>query len=232
MGSNQFSIGEAFQVGWDRFRESARFWLGTAILFLMIAAAIVVIGGITGGGALFQYLFDATRWFAGLLIVNLVWSAVGLFINFAYVGWALRAVDRSGLSLADCLSNGTQFVSYFVFWVVMGSGALAAAIVLGVGGGPPGLFILVCAWMFVLVKLGFVPHLIIDKSEGLISAISDSWTVTKGVFWKLLGFYLLAGLLNLMGILPLGLGLPLTLPVTFVGAATVYRRLIGAPTVT
>ncbi|MEA3324328.1 MAG: hypothetical protein U9Q37_04220 [Euryarchaeota archaeon] len=68
--------------------------------------------------------------------------------------------------------------------------------------------------------------MIVDKGLGPIDALEKSSEITIGVKWDLFIFGILLGILNLMGFACLVVGLFVTIPVTMVAMAFVYRKLL------
>ena len=71
----------------------------------------------------------------------------------------------------------------------------------------------------------FFKYLIIDKGLGPIEALKESRRITTGQRWQLLLFVLILALLNILGALALFIGLFVTMPVTMIAMAHVYRGL-------
>ncbi len=67
--------------------------------------------------------------------------------------------------------------------------------------------------------------LMLEKKTSIIDSFKTSWAITKGYKWKL--FFIILGLLgiNLIGLLCLVIGLFVTVPLTMLVQAEIYRRL-------
>ena len=77
------------------------------------------------------------------------------------------------------------------------------------------------------IKLQYSEYLIVDKQLDAVSSIKKSWEMTKGIKWNLFLFAILLGLINVLGILAFLVGLLITVPLTFVANAYVYRKLLS-----
>ncbi len=95
--------------------------------------------------------------------------------------------------------------------------SLPAAVVVGVVD-----FVLV-----VFVGLGFLfyAYALVDREVGPIDALKESWNLTSESRLSLLVFLIVLGLLNLLGLLLLGVGLLATIPISMIAFAHVYRAL-------
>ena len=89
-----------------------------------------------------------------------------------------------------------------------------------------GFVLLVVPGIALSVMLQYYSYFIIDKNMGPVEAIKASAALTKGVRWKLFGFLLALGLINIVGALLLVVGLFATVPVSLVAVAFVYRKLL------
>lgn len=89
-----------------------------------------------------------------------------------------------------------------------------------------GIILLVLPGLYAAVRLQFYPYLIVEHENlNAIDALKKSWEMTRGRFWKLVGFMFVIGVLNLLGLLALGLGLLFTIPVTAVAYTELYKKL-------
>jgi len=84
---------------------------------------------------------------------------------------------------------------------------------------------LVIPGLILYVYLSFTFLLVIDRRLGPIGAIGASFRLVQGSFWPIVGFLLVAGLLNLLGAALFRIGLLITIPVTSLALAYLYRRL-------
>ncbi len=78
---------------------------------------------------------------------------------------------------------------------------------------------------YFVVTFSFVGFFNIDKQMWTFPAFIASKALTKGVHLKILIFYLILFLFNILGVLLLGFGLFLTIPVSLVSFAHVYKEL-------
>jgi uncharacterized membrane protein len=75
------------------------------------------------------------------------------------------------------------------------------------------------------IELTFCTYFVVDKGLGPNHALRASSQTTNGAKWRLLGFFVLGILMNLLGVLCLVVGIFVTLPTVMVATALVYRRL-------
>jgi uncharacterized membrane protein len=86
------------------------------------------------------------------------------------------------------------------------------------------------------VKYVFAPFIVIDKHVGVKEALHHSAQLTEGIKLKLIGIYVVYCIIMMLSIIPLGLGLFVTVPMGVVLPFLIYDRLDqrsghGAPAV-
>lgn len=80
--------------------------------------------------------------------------------------------------------------------------------------------------IFLALRFAFLTYLLMDSRRvGVLDAFARSWTMTRGVFWRLFGLLLLTGVLQLAGMLALLVGLFVTLPMAMLAWSEAYARL-------
>jgi hypothetical protein len=224
-----FSVLESLNFGLDTFK------LQWKKLLPIFGLGFLIIYG-------FQYvpaLLGAQQNLASNLLFSIVSMAVSLLIQIGIIHISLLAHDKKDFKIADLLYTKVLW-KFFLMSLVMGLvviGTLLPAIIgfgvlIGLMGNSQlialaALFGLVslCLVVFVTIRLQLASYLVVDQQNGPIASLNNSWQATKGNFWKLFLFSLSAGLINLAGVLALGIGLLATIPITSVAMANVYRKL-------
>jgi hypothetical protein len=141
-------------------------------------------------------------WFAMVLTVVIVWFGSLTLFALALrpgisVGEALRlSLSRLPVLLGTALVVAGAFVAIIVAVSLvatafaMVSKAVAAVLVgllfIGVGG----------VVIFASVRLLLLNPAVIDGTQGVIASIRHSWALTRGHFWRLLGFILIITILS------------------------------------
>lgn len=89
-----------------------------------------------------------------------------------------------------------------------------------------GLIFLILPGIYLLVRLQFFAYLLVEhENMGVLESLKKSMKMTKGKFWSLFGFGLVFIGINLLGLIALGVGLFITIPVTCIAYAMMYRKL-------
>src|SRR3989344_3911926 len=111
------------------------------------------------------------------------------------------------------------FKEYPLFWKYLGLSILMPLAVL------VGLVLLIIPGIIWAVRFSFAPLILVDTKIGPIAAMKESWAITAGNFWHLLEFWIVIGLINLLGMIVLGVGLLVSIPVSTFASIYVYREL-------
>ncbi|MFA6608811.1 MAG: hypothetical protein WCT07_02785 [Candidatus Paceibacterota bacterium] len=82
--------------------------------------------------------------------------------------------------------------------------------------------------IYLAVRLSFYKFFVVEhENMSAIDSLKESMKITANNFWKLLGFMVVLIAINLIGIIPFYLGLLVTVPVSVVASAILYKRLVG-----
>lgn len=144
---------------------------------------------------------------------------VGIFSSISIITVAVIVATDDTPSIKDIFakySNYKMFLNYIIASVIQGIIVLA------------GLFLLIVPGIYLSIRLQFYKFLIVDKGDiGPIMALKESWRMTENHTWNLFLFTLLIILLNIVGAMLFGIGLFVTVPVSIVGYALLYRKLLA-----
>jgi uncharacterized membrane protein len=198
-----FSKGEAILYGWDAL--TGRFLFFLSLIILVVVTNIFFSSFPTFISEKAPMAMAAAAWAMSWIILMLMEMGAMLI--------SLKTVDDRGPRFSDLWSAYPVLVSY-----VAGSILYALAVAVG-------LALLVVPGIYLAIKLQFYGYLIIDKGMGAIEALQESGNLTQGVKINLFLFGLGLMALNILGALALGVGLFITIPMTWIASAYVYRRL-------
>jgi uncharacterized membrane protein len=204
----EFSIRSAVDFGWETFKKRPWFFVGSSLVILLIYLAVDTVTGVVDGA-----LTDAADKPSAIgSVVNLV---LGTFISMGVAAFYLNAHDSPDTVSLSSLWHPQPF------WKYLGASILTGiAIVLG-------FILLIVPGIIVLLMLMFVTFIVIDRELGPIEAMKESKRLAHGHKWALLGFLLVLALINLLGVLALGVGLLVSIPVSSLAFVHAYRVLGG-----
>jgi uncharacterized membrane protein len=87
------------------------------------------------------------------------------------------------------------------------------------------MLLLVVPGVIALAAFSLAPYAALEDRTKTWRSLQVSWDLTRSVRWKMLGFFCVTGLLELLGFLCLGVGLIVAWPVTTIAWVVVYRDL-------
>lgn len=215
MQDTQLTVGSVISAGWQKAKEKLGLLIG----------AILIIYGIQLGFSIFNNIFsvigqnsNSTTAFTLSLLslaVSLGSLAVSVLLNIGLLRIQLNVLDAKDATI------GMLFKAEGLFWRFLGASLLLGLLVVA------GLILFIIPGIYWAIKYQFILPLIVDKKQGIGEAFTTSGKITMGYKGWLLGLAIVLGLINIAGFLALGVGLLITIPLTFMTQIYVYRQLAG-----
>lgn len=202
MNAYRFSIAGALRYGWRTTLDNLAFFIWLGLLYLAITLIL--------NGIVFKVNAYSEGW---AFVVGIFALVAGIIMDVGLVVVALSLHDGRTARVADLFIHYPLAPAYFI-------ASLFAALMVLVG-----LALLIVPGIFLMVLFQFYAFHIADEGAGAVAALRRSAETTRGERWRLFLFGLLAVLINVGGALCLLVGLFLTVPVTFLAYAHVFRRL-------
>jgi uncharacterized membrane protein len=203
--SSKFSIKEAVGFGFEKAKVNLFFYI---VLFLIIIAIYIAYFAI-------QSALDSQMGKDASLLMNLVNWVLSAVLSLGAVNIALKIVDNKKPVYKDIFFTDPKLLFVFII-----SNILRQIVVV------VGFILLIVPGIILSIKLQYIDYLIVDKKMGF-EAINKSWDMTKGVKWQLFLFGLTLALINILGFIAILLGLFITIPLSMIAAAYVYRKLLS-----
>jgi hypothetical protein len=191
-----FSSEEALRFGWTRTLAHAK-----PLLALGVVSAFLALLNRGASGPHGDWLISVLVQLAQA-VVGLMWLRVLLAIH-----------DGAPVDVTNVRQLTRGFVPYLLTTVLLG-------LMVGVGFA-----LLIVPGVLLALRFGFAPLVVADHQRDPFEALRESSRLTEGARSELLGFGLLSLVINLAGLLALGLGLFVTLPTTGLAAVWVLRTL-------
>ncbi len=203
MKTKKFSKKEAIKFGWDITKNNLGFFAGiTIVYFILIFIPSILIEITKEQGSFLEVAFSIAHY------------ALIVIMSMGFIKIVLLFVDNKKAKLGNLFSEYRLFFKYifaqFLYVLIVGMGIILFIV--------PGIYLGVRFWFF--------DYFIVDKKIGPIKALKESWKATSGSAFNLFLFFLLMALINIIGVLAMGIGLFITLPTTMIATAIVYRKLL------
>jgi uncharacterized membrane protein len=202
--SKNFSIKEAVNFGFKLAKENIVFFIGVIAVWIIITIFSSSIQNILEANK--QYLIAFS-------FIVFMW-VVNISISMGMISIVLKLIDNKKPKLKD-LYYTKSMINYIHVSLLKAFISLL------------GLILLIFPVFIYIIRLQFVSYLIIDKGMEPFDALSKSWEITRGNTWKLFFFSLILLLINILGLLVFIVGLFITVPLTMIANAYVYRKLLA-----
>lgn len=195
------NIEQYFSRGWEIFKQYPGGFIGYLILTFVIsifASMLPAPFGNRGEGA------------RGIIniVLNPIFSA-GFYIV------ALQIAKNRPKDFSDFFSGFNKFVQIFLEYLV---GSILTAI---------GFALFFIPGIYLAVAYGFSTIFVIEKKLNFWSALEASRKLITQKWFSFLGFFLLLALLNLVGLLLLGIGLLVTIPLSSCIILAAFEDIVG-----
>ncbi|MCA9352854.1 hypothetical protein KC901_01585 [Patescibacteria group bacterium] len=203
-----FSINTLFKDAWKDYKAN---WT----LFILIGIIFVLIGLVSKLGSSFN---PYTHTFEQPLVTTVIGFLLQMFVGLGFIRFLLNMVDGKEYKVED-LFRGAESVAHFIYFVVVALlyGAFIAF----------GMVLLVVPGLVALVGFIFAQYLMAERKADIFESFQKSWMMTSGNRWKILWLMIVLALFNLLGVIALFVGLIITVPMSYIIYARLYRTLDG-----
>lgn len=198
-------VGDAISFGWNKFKDNAGVWVG----IVLIAAVIQIVLNFVFRGSDDSVVFSLWS-----VIGTLVTTIVGYLINAALIRGALHEVD----------GNKPAIGSFFQFANV--ASIIIASIIVGIAV-TVGFVLLIIPGIIVTFLTWWTLQFVVDRNEDAISAIKSSFRAISSNAGPLFVLALALVGINILGVIPCGLGLLVTIPITIIASTYAYRIVLS-----
>jgi len=206
----KFTIKESLSYAWESYKKN----LSLFIPIMLVMAALQIIG------AVFGYNIDpVTGQESGYVSVSMLLWLVGIITSIGLIAIGVGVYDGKKMPASALFTSCTSLKQFFFYIIVY---ILYSLIMIG------GLLLLIVPGFVWMLKYYFCTYFVVDKNYGPIEALQASGKITYGHKWQLLGFTCVVILLNLLGLLAFVVGLFVTVPMTILAYAYIFRTLSGA----
>ncbi len=148
------------------------------------------------------------------------WDFLGLLLSaWMTCGYTVMMLSYQTGKKLPFVDLFTQFKHFFE---VLGATLLVGLIV------AVGFIFLIVPGIYLALRFQFTVTLILDRNLGIMEAMRESTKLTQGIKMSLLGFDLTLLGVILLGVLALGVGVFVAMPIVWLATVVVYRQLSGA----
>lgn len=194
-------LSEAIRFGWNTVQQHFPF-----LILTIFVAAIVPLIISWGGDEVFdrrgqQFLIELISWVVSATL------ELGLFRIYLRFRDGEKPIFEN---LFDGLARAHVWIGAFIIM----------AVAIGMG-----LILLIVPGIIMMLRLSLAGFVLVDERIGPIDAIQRSWDITRGRTMDLLIFFIVLLGLNILGAACLVVGLLVTVPISGLAMAYIYREL-------
>ena len=190
------------QKGWEMFREHIGEFIGFTLIY---------------------YLFQTVNIFAAPIVSSkitffghsLLFLSLGSSLNAGYCIAAFRILTGKPFQFSDFFGGFNYFLPLFLANLVGGIIYIV------------GIVLLILPGIYLAIGYMLTTFLVIDYRMEFWQAMETSRKIVTKNWFAFFVFALLLGLINLLGIIALGVGLLVSAPVTACAAAIAYKEIVG-----
>lgn len=193
--------------------EIVNMLVGAIVSIVMLRAIMRMVAGK-------PFVFDAivppamsVVWYVVMQIIFTIIAFVIIFVGFVVAGVAIAGFF--GVTVMH-IAHGGEFSS-------LAEALRVAAPMLGVI--VPIIFVILGVLMYVIIRYHLAAYVIAERGVDALTALRASALYTRGVKWRIVGFYAVTGILNFIGLLAFVVGLLITVPITAVASILLYNTL-------
>ncbi len=202
--TQQFSVKRAVKIGWRGATGHLLFFVGMLAVVTLVSFA-------------FQLMVEA---------VDALPRAGTLTLLAAIVAAAMQWVMALGaIKITLTVVAGQKPAMGMLFSQYRKLGSYAAAIIVYLVVVGVGLLLFVAPGVWLGLRFHLFPYAIVDRNLSWREALKFNDKITQGFKWRLVGFYIVIYLINILGFLALGIGMLVSIPVAMVSSAAAYRML-------
>ena len=202
--SRDISISSVVGNAWEYFKANASVLIVALFIYVLISGAAGLMTDILESQPVLEFIASVIETFLNLI----------MGLGFARI--LLDTVDNKEVKLNTLFENRSPLI---ILHYVVGSILIGVIIIAG-------LILLVIPGIYLAARLSFLTYVLLEQEDyDFLKAISTSWEMTENHVWDLVGLGLVAFLIVVAGILALGIGLIIAIPITGVMSAIAYRAL-------
>lgn len=201
--------------------------MGTVMLLGVIFFSVIVTyaGGLDSASLMdLEYALAYDPTLIGIIILlYLIYLVVVMMVSFPMnvlsMGLIVMGQKRANGSKVDVV--GDLFSPFKIFWKLFLI-QLIIAILYIIGFFLlilPGIYILVASFLTLFVAFAY-------PNSSIFEVIGASWKMVNKRFFKILGVLVLLGIINFIAMIPFGIGLIWTMPLSYLVLSVLFKRIV------
>ncbi len=196
-----FNIGDIFRTSWSYTKSQLAILCGLLIGYVIIAFTLSIFS-LPSQGSL-----------SGQIVSNLVSCVVGIIFSLGYMKNLFQTIDGIEPQFS---AYGQQFRKILVYFVAN----ILCGLIISIG-----LILLLVPGIYLALRLQFFAAFIVEEDAGILDSMRRSWAITEDSAMKLFLLFLVQFLVILIGLLLLGIGIFIAIPLVYMMYCYAFRLL-------
>jgi hypothetical protein len=192
-----FTIKETVSLAWKTVKSQIWVLVGLIIGYTIISFTLG--------------LFSSTSTLG--ILVSILSVVLSCIFSLGYLRNIFQALDGEEPQFSAYGQESRKFFKYLVAQIL-----LSFIVIIGLG-------LLIIPGIYLAIRLQFFMAFIVDEDADIIESLKRSWEITKGQEVQLLLLALAMMAIGLLGLIVLGVGIFVAMPVTYTMYAIAYRKL-------
>ena len=200
MGS-KFSMSEVCSTSWQRTK--AQIWVLSGLIIGMSIISFTL--GV--------FAMPIQQSVMGAIVINLISCIISCIFALGYMKNIFQALDGEEPQFSAYGQQARKIITYLVANILM-------AIIVTLG-----LCLFIIPGIYLALRLQFYAALIVEDDAGIIESLQRSWEITRGQEMSL--FMLMLAMIGIciLGLILLGIGIFVAMPLIYMMYAYVFRKL-------
>lgn len=200
MGS-KFSISEVCSTSWQRTK--AQIWVLSGLIIGMSIISFTL-------GA---FAMPIQQSVVGAVVINLISCVISCIFALGYMKNIFQALDGEEPQFSAYGQQSRKIITYLVANILM-------AIIVTLG-----LCLFIIPGIYLALRLQFYAALIVEDDAGIIESLQRSWEITREQGMSLFMLMLAMIGISILGLILLGIGIFVAMPLIYMMYAYVFRKL-------
>ncbi len=198
---SKFTISEVLSASWSALKSQIWILVGLFIGFSIISSIFSLL------------LTPAMTSYVGMCIVNIIFLILSLIFTLGYTKNIFQTLDKEEPQFSaygqQARKTGTLFVASLILTILIMIGT----------------FLLIIPGIYLALRLQFFIAFIVEEDAGIIDSLKQSWEITKDQVLPLFLLFLVMILIVIIGLLILGVGIFVAVPLIYLMQYYVFRKL-------
>ena len=198
---SKFTVSEVLSIAWQALKSQIWILVGLFIGIFIISLVISLL------------LMPAMQSLTGQIIGQLITTIISLVFGLGYLKNLFQTLDWDEPQFSAYGQQAGKILTYFLASIICG--VLVAL----------GTILLIIPGIYLYLRLQFFMCFIVEEDAGIIDSLKRSWVITDGQILPLLLLLLAMIGISILGIILLGIGMFVALPLVMLMQCVVFRKL-------